>query len=498
MGLFTSFNASAESYGISNHTAQSKHQLIKELKKIKREQRQKRCSRARHDDPREIRQLLRREDIRPLPKGLCDRLVELERRPHSQTVLPVFSEADDPSQLFAYYNLDTTEFEPNPFTAGIEGINDQALATGANVANGNLPTIGSVRMVFEPKEGLPGDPQDFRDPAAFIDVFTDISGLFVINNEAGWYEGWLIRDLTVPTTIAELDPTGANPWGTLTQADYAALNARSEVGVNSLGSIFTLNGQAVRFPSQEDNFAENDIGNTVGYPVSIGAFNSLQQADVHAYWELNPGTNWTFPLYELPFTGGLDGKPSVQSPSIVPPTSASLLSANIPEALITPERALALGDDPINPRDPDRFEDSVNFTQAETRNRFIPSNLANEIFLDVFIRTTSFAPGIGMPDRLYMAYQHQVAKVDRNGDGAISFGEAAILSEFQNGEQTLTGRDLYLSAADFNRFAVTREINDGLLAPRFAPSQRAYVASGFATFLNEPVEASIPRDADDR
>jgi hypothetical protein len=24
----------------------------------------------------------------------------------------------------------------------------------------------------------------------------------------------------------------------------------------------------------------------------------------------------------------------------------------------------------------------------------------------------------------------------------------------------------------FNRFAVTREINDGLLAPRFAPSQR--------------------------
>jgi hypothetical protein len=50
----------------------------------------------------------------------------------------------------------------------------------------------------------------------------------------------------------------------------------------------------------------------------------------------------------------------------------------------------------------------------------------------------------------------------------------------------------------FNRFAVTREINDGLLAPRFAPSQRAWVLSGVQVPVNPPVNASTGRDADDR
>ncbi|HEY9023759.1 MAG TPA: hypothetical protein VIP05_05625 [Burkholderiaceae bacterium] len=57
-----------------------------------------------------------------------------------------------------------------------------------------LSTIGAVRMVVEPKPDLPTDPNDVR---AFIDVFTDLSGLFVINNESGWYEGWMIHNLRV-------------------------------------------------------------------------------------------------------------------------------------------------------------------------------------------------------------------------------------------------------------------------------------------------------------
>ncbi len=450
------------------------------------------------EDRRAVQRLRRRGDINPLPADLCNQLLDLESRPHSQSVLPVFAEADDASLLFSYYLLNTDEFEPNPFTAGIEGINDAALPTGANFANGGLPTIGSIRMVFEPKDGLPGDPQSPEDPAAFIDVFTDISGLFVINNEAGWYEGWLIRDLTVPATVAALDSRGVNPWGTLTQEDFDALQARSAEGVNTLGSIFAADGGPVRLPAADDSFAEGRQGNTIGFPVSIGAFNSLQQSDIHAYWELNPGTNWTFPLYELPFTGGLSGLPSIQTPSIVPPRPRNLRRANIPERRISNARRAALGDDPLNTRDPDRFEDSVNFAQAETRNRFIPSAVANEILLDVFMRTQSFEPGLGMPDRLYRAYDNQVAKIDSNRDGAISFGEASVLRQIRNGVQQITGRDLYLAATEFNRFAVTREINDGLLAPRFAPSQRAYVASGSLTLLEEGIEASIPRDADDR
>jgi hypothetical protein len=70
--------------------------------------------------------------------------------------------------------------------------------------------------------------------------------------------------------------------------------------------------------------------------------------------------------------------------------------------------------------------------------------------------------------------------VDANGDGAISFVEADIAEESDG----LSNRRLYLSPRAFNRFAVTREINDGLLAPRFAPSQRSYVLSGFAVLVD--------------
>jgi hypothetical protein len=62
--------------------------------------------------------------------------------------------------LFQYYLLDTTEFQPNVFTAAIPGINDDAIPTGANFANGGLLTIGAVRVVLEPKEGLPTNPDD--------------------------------------------------------------------------------------------------------------------------------------------------------------------------------------------------------------------------------------------------------------------------------------------------------------------------------------------------
>ena len=44
----------------------------------------------------------------------------------------------------------------------------------------------------------------------------------------------------------------------------------------------------------------------------------------------------------------------------------------------------------------------------------------------------------------------------------------------------------------------TREINDGLPAPRFAPSQRAWVLPGFRVEVKPTVNASAGRDADDR
>src|SRR5207247_9558419 len=123
-----------------------------------------------------------RGDIRQRRAPLKEQIVRLAGRPHSVLPVQTFSEADQPSQLFQYYLLDTAGFEPNVFTTRIAGVNDavQLSVTGANCGQ---PTIGTVRVVLEPKPGLPTDP---NDPNAFIHVFTDIDPLFVINNARGW------------------------------------------------------------------------------------------------------------------------------------------------------------------------------------------------------------------------------------------------------------------------------------------------------------------------
>ena len=110
-----------------------------------------------HPNPRakqDMKTVAKRGDIQNLPAALKDRLVQLAGRPHSVLPLQVFNEADPPSQLFQYYLLDTTGFEPNVFTTLIPGVNDQVelSVTGGNCGQ---PTIGTVRLVLEPKPGLP-------------------------------------------------------------------------------------------------------------------------------------------------------------------------------------------------------------------------------------------------------------------------------------------------------------------------------------------------------
>ena len=90
-------------------------------------------------------------------------------------------------------------------------------------------------MTLEPKPGLPTDPDN---PRAFIEIFTDISGFFVINNESGWYEGWPLWDLRLPR-VAEPLADGRAAFGTITPAGAAALAARG-TGNNVPGNFFTL------------------------------------------------------------------------------------------------------------------------------------------------------------------------------------------------------------------------------------------------------------------
>src|SRR2546427_11938697 len=192
-----------------------------------------------HPNPRPARDMqtvANRDDIRKLPAELKERLVRLAGRPHSVLPVQAFDEADQPSQLFQYYLLDTTGFEPNVFTTRIPGVND-AVELSVTGANCGLPTIGAVRVVLEPKPGLPTDP---NDPNAFIDVFTDIDPLFVINNESGWDGGGASHDLTVPNIAPpRSEGTGAASFGTITAADAAALAAMG-TGNNVPGNAFTM------------------------------------------------------------------------------------------------------------------------------------------------------------------------------------------------------------------------------------------------------------------
>ena len=444
-----------------------------------------------------------RGDVSGLPAPLKARLVELAGRPHSFLPLTIFAEADSPSELFAYYLLDTTGFQANVFTTTIPGINDGTAPT-ATGPNGDLPTIGAVRFVVEPKPGLPRDP---NDPGAFIDVFTDISGLFVINNESGWYEGWQIHDLVVPEVAEPRSDGSGAQFGTIT-ADDARVLSHMGNGNNMPLNTFTLDGMPVRPPSAGDHFPD-DQTNLVPIQLSMGAYNCLQQSDCHSYWEFNQYTDWVFPQYELPFTGGFgdtfaQGRVAFLS-SVVPGSGPSGTGPKGPGPTGGNDPRV-FGDDPDNPRDPDRLLDTSptdpdrgmvnNNDHKEKRLRFVPSGLANEILLDVYARPSSFEPRVtDVVQRLFDAYAAEVMRIDENGNGVVEPEEADLEEQSDGG---LSNDRLFIPATQFGRFAVTREINDGLLAPRFAPSQRAWVLTGTQSLVSPTVDASIPRDADNR
>ena len=432
-----------------------------------------------------------RGDVVKLPGELQDRLAQLANRPHSFPPLQVFAEADGASQLFQYYLLDTSGFEPNVFTAIIPGVNDGNVQLTATGGNCGLPTVGAVRVVLEPKPGLPTDP---NNPRAFNDVFTDISPLFVINNESGWYEGWMIHDITVPN-VAAPRKDGHAQFGTITQRDAEILK-RMGTGNNVAGNIFTVDGQAPHFPSASDHFPDKQT-NVVPINESMGAYNAYQQSDVHSYWEFNYlGTNWIHPLYELPFTGGFPDNFG-QAPDAFQDGEIGKLQSIVPGPGPSGEdnKPQEVGDNPNLPRDPDKFDGDVE-AQREFRERGVPSGLANEIYLDVYERRASFEPQVrNLQQRLFDSYAAEVKRVSGNDEGIITAAQGDIdtpTDGFPNNER------LFLPPTVFNRFAVTREINDGLLAPRFAPSQRAWVLTGVRVSVSPTVDASTGRDADDR
>src|SRR5207249_6416011 len=202
----------------------------------------------------------------------------------------------------------------------------------------------------------------------------------------------------------------------ITAADAAAVLAMGNHH-NVAGAIFTSDGNAVRFPAPTDHFPDPARQtNVVPLQLSMGAWNTLQQSDGHAYWEFNYTTNWVHPLYELPFTGGIPGTFEAGKlgafQDIVPGSGPTGVHNN----------PVSYGDNPnlkgviqaTGPRDPDKF-DADSDSQREFRMPLIPSGLANEIFLDVYQRLASFEPSVtDFKTRLFDAYKAEVARVDQN------------------------------------------------------------------------------------
>jgi hypothetical protein len=85
----------------------------------------------------------------------------------------------------------------------------------------------------------------------------------------------------------------------------------------------------------------------------MGAYNAMQQSDVHAYWEFNyQGTNWVHPLYELPFTGGFPDDLG-QPPDTFEDGEIGLLQSIVPGSGPSGIKNMAnvVGDNPNLPRE---------------------------------------------------------------------------------------------------------------------------------------------------
>jgi hypothetical protein len=447
--------------------------------------------------------LLSRGDVSSLPAHLRRRLGRLACRPHSTLPIQFFAEADGPSQLFQYYLLDSNNFQPNVFTTLIPGVNETAMFT-ASGANCGLPPIAAVRLVLEPKPGLPTDP---NDPGAFINIITDISGLFVINNESGWYEGWMIHDLRVAPVVPP-GSDGQPKFGTITAEDAKAL-AKMGTGHNVPGELFTVDGRDPHSPSPQDHFPDR-VTNLVPLQLSMGAYNALQQSDAHQYWEFNYTTNWIHPLYELPFTGGFPDRRATDPADTFRDGEIGREASIVPGDRIGLNRdrgrTIKFGDNPDLPRDPDKFDAGIE-EQRESRQRFIPSGVAREVFLNAFERVESFRPDLhNLGRRLVEGYKAAIQIADTDHNGIITAAEADLDTCNANCFPATPTEEcevsnsscLFLPATTYNRFAVTREINDGYLAPRFAPSERAWVLSGVIAQVSPSVPASTGRDSDDR
>jgi hypothetical protein len=405
---------------------------------------------------------LQAQTTTPGTAAIASQIAAMDAKPHTYAAQPLPAG----STVFQYAMLDTKSVQPNIFNSKIAGINDTD-----TIGTAGPDSIGLVRMVVLNKAGQPTDP---ADPATPIGVYLDIAGLQPAMAEGGSYELFALYNTLVPP-VAAARANGQAQFGTITAED-AAILAKQGTGNNVPGNIFTLGGGAPKFYSPTDVWPTSG-SNVVTFPVNCGIFNALASGDAHAYFEFKPATNMVFPHHEFPFTGGVlpfyppGGAYAAgvlgQINSQVPGSGPLGINNNDPRVY---------GDNPNDPRDPDRYA-TTDPKQREFRLRSVPSGLTEELHRDIFMRFASFHPEEGnLQRRLYLAVAKEIALVDQNNDGVLSFAELDMNGTSDGGQ---SNKRLYFPLSRFSRFTVQKEINDGIVAPRFANSTRGVVFSGF-------------------
>ena len=192
----------------------------------------------------------------------------------------------------------------------------------------------------------------------------------------------------------------------MTNADAGAIASWGDHH-NVPGKFFTRDGEDAHFPNAKDHFPDKQT-NLVSVPLSMGAYNCLQQERLSCLLGIQQITNWAFPLLQGAIVTGRCRRCSAAGERF---DVSSLIPGSGPRGVNNDQPELAeFGDDPDNPRDPDRgsrtqapmIQIARRRTMATQRNAglpFIPSGLANEILLDVFVREIIRARG----DRLQQA-----------------------------------------------------------------------------------------------
>src|SRR4029077_6328475 len=113
-----------------------------------------------------------RGDVVNLPEELKERLIRLADPPPTYLPRQGFAEADRARQLFQYYFLDTTGFEPNVFTSIIPGVNDANVQL--TVTGGKLRTADGRRRPRRPGAQARASHRSARFHRCFYRHFPDV------------------------------------------------------------------------------------------------------------------------------------------------------------------------------------------------------------------------------------------------------------------------------------------------------------------------------------